>query len=485
MSTAKMLFGVLKGATKLGGKALVTTAKATGHVLHGAAKVVENHKEEIGVAAKLVVKGSGSVVRYTGQAVSSGAKAAAVGLHDAAKQSDSKLAKVAGHGLGLAADAIGLAGTATSKTGSLVERAAPFSGAAAGGLVSGTIRTTSRVVDSVTVTQTDIEKLTSKLKRQSILLKQQSQRRLAAIDAAQRGRRKKELLDLLVVGGVTLATCLNNPERIPPEVEEAFSRAYPGLTAQGETFAEAVERTDPENLVGLVNGVKGKLFEIELVEHLNNGNLPDGMHAELADSVTQKGFDVRILDEQGQVVEVLQAKATESADYVKEALERYPDIDVVTTTEVHSQLVAIGTAEQVSNSGISEAALQEKVESAAASGSTGGFDSSDLLPSALGMAIIALSVFTTKGATAEMLGDEFGKRTANAGLSSMVGNVAMVATGTWWLGLAAGVGTTWLAAKGGTKRERYEELKRVTADVSRAVQADKALLSKAGIRLLT
>jgi hypothetical protein len=301
--------------------------------------------------------------------------------------------------------------------------------------------------------------------------------RVAAIEAAIAGRRKKDLLDLLVVGGMTLAALLRHPGDIPPEVEQAFQMAYPGLADSGEGFADAAQRMSSGELLGFVNGVKGKLFEIELVDHLNSGFLPDGIHAELATSVTQPGFDVRILNEQGAVVDVLQAKATESAGYVQDALDRYPDIDVMTTTEVHSRLVAMGAADQVTDSGISEAALQNKIESAASSVGGGGLDASDMLPTGIGLAIIALSVFATKGASAELMGDEFGQRTARAGLGTLAGKAALVASGAWWVSLAAGVGSTWLAAHGGNKRDRYEALKRAVETVEETVQRNRHLMS--------
>jgi len=179
------------------------------------------------------------------------------------------------------------------------------------------------------------------------------------------------------------------------------------------------------------------------------------------------------------VSELLQAKATESASYVQDALERYPGIDVTTTSEVHAQLVALGLAQDVHNSGISEAMLQAKVEAAAHGGTA--FDASDLVPSSIGLAVIALSVFMDKGATlrekgaafgsrsAKVFMDKgatlrekgaaFGSRSAKAGASSSVGKLAMVATQTWWLGLIAGVGSSWLASRGHGKREQYEALR--------------------------
>ncbi len=154
---------------------------------------------------------------------------------------------------------------------------------------------------------------------------------------------------------------------------------------------------------------------------------------------------------------MLQSKATESASYVKEALERYPNIDVTTTTEVHAQLVAMGLAEQVRDSGISESALQAKVDAATHAGSA--FDAGDLVPSSIGLAVIAMSIFMNKDMTLREKGAAFGTRSAKAGVSSAVGNVAMVATQMWWVGLIAGVGSSWLAGRGHGKREQYQTLR--------------------------
>jgi hypothetical protein len=482
MSTLKSFGSALWAAGKLVGKATVATTKFTGEALHSASTYVADHKDEIAAGAKVVVRGAGTVVRVTGQAVHSGAKAVATELHGMATESDSRVAKVAGRAAGYTVDAVGLVGRATAYAGDVTERSAPLIGAATGGLVTGTVGTVSQVVDAVAVSQGDIDDLTTRFRKQSLILKGQSARRVQAVEAAIASRRKKDLLDLLVVGGMTLSAILAAPSSVPPEVERAFEMAYPGLAAGGEQFADAVQRMDSMELLGLVNGVKGKLFEIELVEHLNNGNLPDGLQAEMAESATQPGFDLRIVDQDGHVVDVLQAKATESAAYVQAALEKYPDIDVMTTTEVHSHLVALGAADQVTESGISETVLQAKVEAAAHAAD--GVSAADLLPSGLGMAIIALSVFTTKGGTAELLGEELGQRTAQATLSTAAGKVVMVATGTWWVSLAAGVGTRWLASHGGNKRERLEALRQAVEGVEATVKRNRQFMIQAGGALL-
>lgn len=338
--------------------------------------------------------------------------------------------------------------------------------------MTGLLGGVSGAVDSVTITDSDFDRLQRRLKVLAPIAQEISERKLAAIEAAERDCRKKDLLDLLAVGGVSLAEAARNPSSVPEDVEHAFELAYPGLAAHGETFSDAVNRMSTDELVGMVSGVKGKLFEIQLVDHLNDGYLPDGLHAALASSATQPGYDIAVMDAQGHVVDLIQAKATESAEYVKEALERYPDIDVTTTTEVHAELVARGIG-HVTDSGISDTALQSKIEAAALGGHL--VDAGDFMPSSVGLAVIALSSFMDKGLSLEQRGAEFGGRAAKAGVSSVAGKAALLATGTWWIGLTVGVGSRWLSTHGGRKRERYEALKRTVEAVERQVKKGAAL----------
>lgn len=81
--------------------------------------------------------------------------------------------------------------------------------------------------------------------------------------------------------------------------------------------------------------------------------------AVLAESPTQPGWDLRILNADGTVAEELQLKATESLGYVQQALERYPDIEVLTTEE------AAGRADELTgrvlSSGITDQELEKTV----------------------------------------------------------------------------------------------------------------------------
>jgi hypothetical protein len=225
--------------------------------------------------------------------------------------------------------------------------------------------------------------------------------------------------------------------------------------------------------------VKGKLFEIELVEHFNHGGLPDGLHADLAGSATQAGWDIRILDDHGHVVDLLQAKATESAQYIIDAIHRYPGIDIVSTSEVHAQLLAMGMAEHVSNSGITEMSLQAAVEHAA-DGIHAHFSASDLMPSALGLAVISLSLMLDKNMSWTERANQLGSRGARAGAAGAAAKVAMVVTQTWWIGLVAGVGSRWLATKGRIRREQFEALQQAANLLRRRYQdQDRIVLLQA------
>ncbi len=454
-TTGKFLVDTAKLAGKLG----VGTVKVTGKALNETTKFVANHQDKISNVTKAVVGVSGMLIKETGSAVAAGAGVIARGLHKAGSQSEGTAGKVLGHAAGYAADAVGIGGKVIGGIGTMTQKASPAIGAAAGSAVSGIVGTVSGAVDSVAITEGDFERLRRRLQRASLDVREKSKRKLASIDLAQRERRKKDLLDLLVVGGVTLAEIVRDPSKVPAEVEKAFELAYPGLASHGELFSDVVQRLPADNIVGFVNGVKGKLFEIELVDHMNAGNLPDGLHAELAGSATQPGYDIKILDADGHTVDVLQAKATDSVAYVKDALERYPDIDVTTTTEVHAQMVALGAADRVTSGGVSEAVLQQKVEAAVAAGHH-HLDASDLVPSSIGLAVIALSSFMDKSMSLEQKGAEFGDRAAKAGVTGAAATTALIATNTWWLGLTVRVGSRWLTTYGGNKRQRYEALQR-------------------------
>lgn len=453
---------LVSAAAKVAGKVATHAAKSTGHALHGAARWTTNHESEISGTARSVTGLAGRLLKGTGGAIESGARWSANALHSTGANTSNRVGKVMAHASGYIAGAVGGAGHLTAKAGAAVEAASPVVGAVTGGVVTGTTRTLSGALDSVVLTDADFAVLRQRLQAASVATRAQSRRAVAAIEAAQKQRSRKDLLDLLTVGGITLGEAIRVPGKVPEGVQQAFELAYPGLARQGQTFATFVERQDADQLVGVVNAVKGKLFEIELVHHLNEGNLPGGLHAELVASATQPGHDIRIIDAENQVVDLLQAKATESVTYVQQALERYPDVDITTTSEVYARLTALGVSERVHDSGISEAVLQTKVEAA-----TSGLDAdaADLLPSVAGLAVLALSSFMNGSQGLEQRGAEFGNRAGTASVASAAGKAVLVATQTWWLGLLVGMGSQWLSTYGVNRRQKYEALRRTVEEV--------------------
>jgi hypothetical protein len=456
-----------------------SASEMTANGIRATTDVVTRHEESIANGAQGVVRVAGAGVDLAGRGLATGAKAVKDSVqYNRSQAADAvrgalagganagKLRKALGflawgttHVLGksveLAAGGTAIVAKGVAATGRATSNHSAGVGGAVGGLVRGSVEVTSNAVDSAALSKSRIEEMRAELKRLGMLDARRGNMRMQQIEESQRARRKPQLLDLLLIGGVSVADMVRDPSNIPPEVEQAFRLAYPGL-ALNETFSHVVGRMNIDELVGFVSGVKGKLFELELVDQMNHGGLPDGYHAEMATSATQPGWDLRVTGPDGQLADLLQAKATESADYVQQALVRYPDIDITTTSEVHAQMVARGLSEHVHNSSISETALQAKIEEAAHSAH--GFDLSDLAPSSIALGVVALSVFMGKSGSLREMGSEFGTRVGRGAVSGAGAKVIMVTTQTWWLGLIVGVGSGWLANQGRNKRETYDQL---------------------------
>ena len=145
---------------------------------------------------------------------------------------------------------------------------------------------------------------------------------------------RESLFDLaLAATSANLESALVGDE-IDPLLLKALRDTNPGIS-DGRFF----ELTGDEKM-GVVNSAKGKYFEYLVQDRLEHGEqvgaiaLPDGYHAKLANSFTQPGWDLQIIDDHGHVADYLQLKATDSVGYITDTLERYPDIKILTTEEV-------------------------------------------------------------------------------------------------------------------------------------------------------
>lgn len=151
---------------------------------------------------------------------------------------------------------------------------------------------------------------------------------------------RESLFDITLAVTSARLTLDAGPDNVDPLLLKAVYDTNPSLK---ETYFFGLEG---DALQGAVNTAKGKYFEYLVVERLNAGEqvgplvLADGFRAELAESFTQPGWDLRIVDAHGATAEYLQLKATDSVGYVRDALERYPDFQILATHDVaHSGLV--------------------------------------------------------------------------------------------------------------------------------------------------
>ncbi len=119
------------------------------------------------------------------------------------------------------------------------------------------------------------------------------------------------------------------------EFLEAIRDRHPQLSeASVEQIADHMREnyTSPEQLMGELNLIKGKLFERLVALHENADG--DEWRAVLHEDESYPGSDIIFTNEDtGQSIE-LSLKATDNASYVEAALLKYPDISVLTTEEV-------------------------------------------------------------------------------------------------------------------------------------------------------
>ena len=320
----------------------------------------------------------------------------------------------------------------------------------AGGIVGGAkgVYHMGQNIYGATIRDTGFEKRLEKLKEQS------EEYRTICSRLCDKLSQKDMLLDSLGIS-VSVIHGYYHIDYIPEEVEEAYKAAYP-IKSQTDNLRDIIEDADDTELAGLISGIKGKLFEMRYVDFLNDGHLPDGYEAVLAESATNPGWDIAILDNNGITVNELQMKATDSVDYIKTALERYPDIDIVTTEEVYNSVVMHEFADQVINSGISNEELTSVVTETLES------DSVDMdwgLP-VIPMLLIGYSVYKKESLSSFDKGTEFGDRYIQSYISYIAGGAVAVITNTWWLGLIASMGTKVFCKYGRVKFNKAKSLDR-------------------------
>ncbi|MDB4324749.1 hypothetical protein N9971_00230 [bacterium] len=175
------------------------------------------------------------------------------------------------------------------------------------------------------------------------------------------GHRDATLLEAAAAAtsvGVLAVADSVNLNAVEPQMEEAFHLAFPQMRL------EDLQEMAPDQVAGIMQGWKGKYFEVIVRDKLNAGEtvgglgLGAGQKATLAPNPNHPGADLFITGEDGELATEIQLKATDSIGYVKRALERYPDIDILTTDEA----AQAGLDGLLGESGINDVDLENAIE---------------------------------------------------------------------------------------------------------------------------
>lgn len=284
----------------------------------------------------------------------------------------------------------------------------------------------------------------------------------------------REWVDSAVIGGATLEDVLNGrvtDADLDPKVIEAFHRQYPGLESFSERARDMAD--DPERLRGLVSGVKGKLFEVKYTDYLNDGHLPAGYTAELAEAANQPGYDVVIRDGLGNVADKLQVKASADIDYIEQTIDRYPEFDVVVPTDVFGDIAAGSElAGYAMDGGVDLDGLEGAVGGAAdAASAAGGLD---VVPEIAFLFVGASAVLSlAKGRDVSAVMADTKRRAVKAAVAGGLGGMTAWLLGPW-VGVPVSIGTSLLMSKAQSAaevaeacRERQQRVKKVASAVRR------------------
>jgi hypothetical protein len=126
-----------------------------------------------------------------------------------------------------------------------------------------------------------------------------------------------------------------------------------------QEIAETFSEYDSDQIAGVINTIKGKMFEIMVTDQENSDG--DVWHAQMHTDESFPGSDIVFTNvETAEQVEVsLKAVAGNNTQIIENALVKYPDIPIMTTDEAAALL---GESGMILGSGISHEALHSITE---------------------------------------------------------------------------------------------------------------------------
>ena len=176
----------------------------------------------------------------------------------------------------------------------------------------------------------------------------QDKEALVSLNGNYQRRYQREVLELAAIAadGVQNAWDLGLEPDLDPQVWEAFQLQYPNETIDYLRDSISTSANPEGTIEGWERGIRGKYFEVLVRDELRAGEnvgdikLGPGEDAILAESSTQKGWDISIVDEDGNSIREVSLKAVKDFDGIEEALERYPQYEVMTTSDHESEAIA-------------------------------------------------------------------------------------------------------------------------------------------------
>ncbi len=227
------------------------TARVTANSAASAKRYVSAHEGDIAAATSKFVAVVGKSTTIIGGVVEGAADIASSKAKSAVDSSDTRLGKFAGQSASVLARGLALSGRGVAMGGGVVDQASGMFGAAVGSGIAGGTALASEAIDSVAVSPADIEAMRAKLRVYGEAILARSRARENRLRLGIMHRRRGEVFDALVIGGVSVAEIVRAKTHVPAEIQSAFATAYPDLASR-ESFAAVVERLSPEQIPGLV-----------------------------------------------------------------------------------------------------------------------------------------------------------------------------------------------------------------------------------------
>lgn len=275
----------------------------------------------------------------------------------------------------------------------------------------------------------------------SKLIKQLNNQRSDYKNLLKKQKQKYPYLDSAIIAGLTLPEMIQGG--VSNDVQLAYELSFPEKSSF-ISFTDAWDSFDsPEERAGFVSAIKGKLFEIKYVDHLNN-TLEPGYSAAIASNPTQPGWDIEISGPNQELIEQIQLKATSSVEYIKSHFEKYPDVDLVTLEDLKGQ---IGLSDKVTVTAITNNDLQNEIIGAT---STSG----EYVPIVIALSYLVFSSYTKADLSWFEKNVEFGKK----GTGMAINGAIIIQTGFW--GLIPILMKETMLNEGNQKRKYIEVLKK-------------------------